>query len=452
VQTAAARSVSAVAGLLTLLAVFAWANRTWGLRAAIMSALVLLTTIEFAVLGRYGDLNMLLTLWVTVGMLGLHRWATREGRGPGLFVATGACALGALTKGLVAPVLVATAGLLHLWLVGRLRLLHRPRVAVAAALFAVVAVPWYVAAGVSSPGYLRELFVQQQFHRIVGGGPGLHPEPSWFTLAAAILAFLPWTLFLPAVLQRAGSERRDAATTFCLVWAVVVVVAFTLPSGKLATYVLPAMPALALLVGRYASRLGRIEPDGPEARLLRWGTGSLACLGLAAPPIAVAVTGSLAGATWLPVARLSVVLVPFGALLGWIAARRRWTWAVPTVVAAVLSACAVFYAEGAPLVSDVVSDAQMARAIEAADPGRQATVVAFRTYGGSLPFYLDRPVHFVVSTGRVRHLMKRRGLVFIVTHHRHLRAFRRIPDLVVWRRARHVLVASRPPPAVERRT
>jgi hypothetical protein len=42
--------------------------------------------------------------------------------------------------------------------------------------------------------------------------------------------------------------------------------------------------------------------------------------------------------------------------------------------------------------------------------------------------------------------MKRRPLVFIITHHRHLRAFRRIPELVVWRRARHVLVASRPPP------
>ena len=448
-QTASARSVSAIAGLLTLLAVFAWANRTWGLRSAVMSALVLLTSIEFVALGRYGDLNMLLTLWVTVGMLALHRWASREGRGPGLLVAAAACALGALTKGLVAPVLVATAGLLHLWLVGRLHLLRRVEVALAGVLFAVVAVPWYVAAGLSSPGYLRELFVQQQFHRVVGGGPGLHPEPSWFTLAAAVLAFLPWTFLLPAVLQRAGSERRDDPAMFCLLWAVVVVVAFTLPSGKLVTYVLPAMPALALVVGRYASSLDRDEPVGREARLLRWGTGSLACLALVAPPIALVVTGRLDGGTWLPVARLSVVLLPFGAVLGWIVARRRWRGVAPTIVVAVLCVCAVFYGRGAPLVSDVVSDAQISRAIEAADPGRRATVIAFRTYGGSLPFYLDRPVHFVVSTRRVRHLLKRRPLVFVVTHHRHLRAFRRIPELVVWRRARHVLVALRPPPAVD---
>jgi len=446
VQTATARSVSALAGLLTLLAVFAWANRVWGLRAAILSALVLLTTIEFTVLGRYGDLNMLLTLFVTVGMLALHRWAARGGRGPGLLVAAVACGLGVLTKGVVAPVLLATVGLLHLWLRGRLRLLHRRHVALAAALFAIVVAPWYVVAGLSSPGYLREMFLQQQFHRVVGGGPGLHPEPSWFTLAAAVVAFVPWTLLLPAALQRVGHDRRDDPTVFCLLWATVVVVAFTLPTGKLATYVLPAMPALALIVGRYLSRLGGEAPVAGEARLLRWGLGTLASLALAAPPIALAATARVADGAWQPLARLSIVLCPFGGVLGWVATRRRWSWAAPTIVAGVLSACAVFYGWGAPIVSDVVSDAQMARAIEAADPARRAPVVAFRTYGGSLPFYLDRPVHYVVETRRVRRLLKRRPLVFVVTHHRHLRAFRHLPELVVWRRARHVLVASRPPP------
>jgi 4-amino-4-deoxy-L-arabinose transferase-like glycosyltransferase len=230
-----------------------------------------------------------------------------------------------------------------------------------------------------------------------------------------------------------------------MLWAVVVVVAFTLPSGKLATYVLPAMPALALVVGCYASRLFRHEPIGREARFLRGGIAAIASLAVAAPPIALATTGRLAGGAWLPVARLSVVLCPFGAVLGWVAARRRWSWAAPTIIVAVLCTCAVFYGWGAPLVSDIVSDAQMASAIEAADPARQAPVVAFRTFGGSLPFYLDRPVHFVVSAGRIRNLLKRRPLVFVVTHHRHLRAFRRIPNLYVWRRARHLLVASQPP-------
>jgi 4-amino-4-deoxy-L-arabinose transferase-like glycosyltransferase len=53
----------------------------WGVRAAALSALTLLTTVEFFALGRFGDLNMLLTLFVTAGVLGVHGWANRDGRG-----------------------------------------------------------------------------------------------------------------------------------------------------------------------------------------------------------------------------------------------------------------------------------------------------------------------------------------------------------------------------------
>jgi 4-amino-4-deoxy-L-arabinose transferase-like glycosyltransferase len=445
VQTAMARIVSATAGLLTLLAIFVWARRAWGLPAAVLSALTLLTGIEFVVLGRYGDLNMLLTLWVTAGVLAVHDWARRGGRGPGLLVAASVCGLGALTKGLVAPILVGAVGLLHLWRTRRLSLLRRSQVVLAAVLFVSVAAPWYVAVALRSPRYVREFFLNQQLHRVIGGGPGLHPEPFYFTLVAAVIAFVPWTLLLPAALHRAARGERDDATAFCLLWASIVVLAFSVPRGKLGTYVLPAMPALALVIGRYASGLGERAPVGLEARLLRVGTCTLAFLALAAPPIALFVTAHLAGRVWFPLAELSVVLCPFGVIMAWVAVTRRWRHASPTIVAAILTACLVFYGGGAPMVSSVISDAPMAEAIEAADPGRHAPVIAFRTYGGSLSFYLDRPVRYMDSTRRVRKVLARRPLVFIVTHHRHVRAFRRMHGLFVWREARHLLMASRPP-------
>lgn len=87
-DTAMARVVSATAALLTVGVVFAWAHATWGLSAAALSALTLLTTIEFVALGRFGDLNMLLTLWVTIGVLGVHRWVSRDGHGVGLLAAS----------------------------------------------------------------------------------------------------------------------------------------------------------------------------------------------------------------------------------------------------------------------------------------------------------------------------------------------------------------------------
>jgi 4-amino-4-deoxy-L-arabinose transferase len=95
-----------------------------------------------------------------------------------------------------------------------------------------VAAPWYVAAGTRAPGYLRDFFLEYHLRRAIGGGAHLHPEPFYFAPVAAALCFLPWTLLLPAALQRAARDRRDDATRFCLSWAMVVVLLFTLPRGK----------------------------------------------------------------------------------------------------------------------------------------------------------------------------------------------------------------------------
>jgi 4-amino-4-deoxy-L-arabinose transferase-like glycosyltransferase len=444
--TATARVVSGLAGVLVLIAVFAWARDAWDLRAAVCSTLTLLTTIEFVALGRYGDLNMLLTLWVTVGVFSVHRWATHDGRGLGLLLAAVACGLGTLTKGLVAPALIGGVGLLYLWGSGRLHLLRHRDVLLAAGIFAAVAATWYVAAGTRAPGYLRDFFLEYHLRRAVGGGAHLHPEPFYFAPVAAALCFLPWTLLLPAALQRAARDRRDDATRFCLSWAVVVVLLFTLPRGKLATYVLPAMPALALVIGRYWSALTRSVPGVGEGRALRAGAGTLAILALGAPLVSLAVTAREAGGTWLPLAACSLVLCPFGAVVAWLVADRRTAYAPPVVVAAMLAGFAVFYAYGAPTVSSVFSDDAIARAIMAADPSRKAPVVAFGTYGGSLPFYLDRPVRRLESPRRLQRVLARRPLVFIMTHRWQVRGLRRLPTLWVWREGRHLLLASQPRP------
>ena len=442
-DTVAARGVSAVSALLTVAVVFGWAHAVWGIEAAVLSALTLVTTVEFLALGRFGDLNMLLTLLVTVGVLGVHRWVRRHGRGRGLGVAAGGAALGALTKGLVAPALIGVVALAHLVSRRRLRLLRRRQVLLAIVVFFAVAAPWYVAAGMRSPAYLRDFFLQHHVQRLIGG-VRLHPEPFYFTIVATALCFLPWTAFLPAALHRVLRDR-DEATGFCALWAGTVVLLFSLPSGKLATYVLPAMPPLALLMGHYWSRLARAAPDVRELGLLRLGLAAVASLALAAPPIAIIATAYLEGGRWLPLALLSLVLWPFGAVAAWLALERRYERAPLLLVAAMLVVCAAFYGYGAPRVSAMVSDAPIARMIAAADPARHAPVVAFRARGGSLPFYLDRPVRLLDSQRRLRRVLARRRLVFIVTHRRHLRALRRMRPLYAWRERRHMLLATQPP-------
>ena len=176
--------------------------------------------------------------------------------------------------------------------------------------------------------------------------------------------------------------------------------------------------------------------------MLRFALGVLATAALVAPPIAIAAIVYRTDGTFLPIAMSSLVLWPFGIAAAWLALARRYERAPQLLVIGMLAVCAVFYGYGAPRVSAVVSDAPIAQAIMTADPARRAPVVAFRTLGGSLPFSLDRPVRLVTSQARLRRLLARRPLVFIVTHRRHLRAFRRMQPLYVWREGRHMLLAT----------
>src|SRR5207245_8900032 len=57
---------------------------------------------------------------------------------------------------------------------------------------------------------------------------------------------LPWTLFAPGPLARAA---RDPGRRALVVWAAFVPAVLTLARGKLATYALPALAPLVLVVG-----------------------------------------------------------------------------------------------------------------------------------------------------------------------------------------------------------
>src|SRR5262249_2077585 len=136
--------------------------------------------------------------------------------------------------------------------------------------------------------------------------PHLRPQPFGMTLLFAVIGFMPWTLMLPAVVRRLASGTDDA-TWFCVCWAVGVVGFFSLSRGGLGTYVLPAMPALALLTGRFVSARAR-SALLPERRRVLGGLGVGAVLAL----LVLVATHAGAG-RWTPV--LEPVALPSLALV-----------------------------------------------------------------------------------------------------------------------------------------
>src|SRR5262245_53278062 len=78
----AARLISALAGVAMAGAVCLWAAAWWGAATGALAGAVLITAPEYFILGRFATADMLLTLWVTLGLLAVHRFAQRPGRSP----------------------------------------------------------------------------------------------------------------------------------------------------------------------------------------------------------------------------------------------------------------------------------------------------------------------------------------------------------------------------------
>ncbi|MEW6359412.1 MAG: glycosyltransferase family 39 protein [Planctomycetota bacterium] len=244
----AARFVPAFSGLLCVIAVYLFGCVMVGESAAFRSAVVLATSIIFFFVSRMLVTDMLLTLLITLATGFLY--LSRE-RGPRwLIPAYIAMALGALTKGPVAVLLPAIpVGFLAVKAKGIRSI--RSLVSVGAVLaFLAVWLPWHVAIYYARPEFYGHFFLSENLAGFFREGIH-HVRPAYHTVAYLLAGLIPWTMFLPAAIWDAFSRRgnRPDAVALCLAWAGTVVLLFSLSVSKLPTYVLPALPPLALLIG-----------------------------------------------------------------------------------------------------------------------------------------------------------------------------------------------------------
>jgi 4-amino-4-deoxy-L-arabinose transferase-like glycosyltransferase len=447
-----ARLVPALAACGTVAATFVWAARVWNAAAAAATGLVLLTALEFVGLGRYVDLDMTVTLWVTLGVLAVHRWSVRAAAGERatLAPAAAAAALGMLTKGLLGPGLVGLVGFVYLIATRQLGLLRRAPLGAALAVFCAVAGPWYLVAGVLDPGYLRTFFVHHHLDRFLGGARHLHVKPAWFYVPVVFGGFFPWSLFLPATLHAAlARERRDGAAVLAACWASTVFVFLTLSRGKLGTYILPAFPPLALLTGRWLGGFVVSGPRGPLERKLvvaaMWAAVAF-CVGMT--PALQYVAAHFQQGAWVPTARLGWVLLPGGVVLAALLARGALRWTPVVLAGAMLVGIVTFYGWAAPDIGTEYSEAALAAAIAEGPPeAATAPVVHYSVMTPSLLFYLRRPVGDAPHPRALARLLGQHPLVFVVTSPRHVDEILTAGPLVPWVTGlHHVLYASQPPP------
>lgn len=219
--------------------------------------------------------DMALVLGTTLVMVGF--WSRVHDRG-GLVATTalfGGLAIGLLAKGPLAAVLAGVPiGGWVLW--QRQWRSAWSRVPWIGGLLAValLTLPWYLLAEQRSPGFLEYFIVGEHVSRfLVPGWNGdlysnAHGMPRGTIWLYALGSTLPWALVLPLA-WLLGGRGRPASTLapeerrYLLLWALWPCVFFSVASNIIVTYVLPTLPALALLcagwtaAGREPKRMDR---------------------------------------------------------------------------------------------------------------------------------------------------------------------------------------------------
>ena len=250
----AARLPPALAVHGSILLLYFLGRRAFGGRAAFRGALMLGLAPGFVSVGRMLLIDGVLTFCTTLALFAAFE-AVRCGRlrrGWWLLSAV-ACGLAVLAKGPVALVLLAPPLALHGWLTGRRLPVGRRAVAAFLGVVAAVTLPWYAALCVREPQFAWTFFWEHNVVRFLT--PFAHERGVWFYGPVLLLGLLPGTLLLWPFLRflvssdEAVARRRPAELGFLLLAGCWCVLFFTLSSCKLATYVMPAFPPLALAMG-----------------------------------------------------------------------------------------------------------------------------------------------------------------------------------------------------------
>lgn len=254
----AARLVGPLFGCVAIWLTAVLARRLWPEDPQIggKAALGLVGLVVFALSASLTMFDVPLTVATLLGLIALER-AGRAETSLAPWVGFGAAiALGVITKGPVILFhLLPAAVLLPIWSATPLPWSALPKRLIFGVVVALLFVAlWLLPASIlGGPEYREAILWHQSAGRLAGSFA--HARPWWFYLA--LLPALAFPLFWSAGLWRNLPRLRgDRGLRLCLIWVASAFVLFSLTSGKQLHYLVPELPAFALMAARLAPQRG----------------------------------------------------------------------------------------------------------------------------------------------------------------------------------------------------
>ena len=274
-----ARFASALSGLGVLLLAFLIARRIYGdASSGVLALLILLSTQLFVYYARFGSTDTMLTLFI---LLAVYAYLRSEEDERFWLLAGTSCAMALMVKG--AAGLIAPAALLVGCVIdGRLLSILRSRwLWTGIAVAALIAVPWHLLM------YWKhgDVFVSRYFsaHVVNRARSNINEFNRGYGFYFSVLKNFvsPWAFILPFALIFGRRPRSFVVVALGLM----VFGGYTLVQTKFQWYILPAIPAVAIVVGGFLAKLAEnrsqlLLASGALALILLWGFAELGVLRL----------------------------------------------------------------------------------------------------------------------------------------------------------------------------
>ncbi len=304
----------------------------------------------------------------------------------------------------------------------------------------LVAGPWYAIVQWQTHGAFLNEFIGVHHLGRFSNAMDNHRGPIIYYLVACLIGMYPWSAFaIPAAIEwwrDIRSDRFSKAAIFVACWIAVYLILFSLAKTKLPNYVLPAYPALALLLGRYVALWsGTLRTVSRRWTIASWGlmgsVGLTFIIGFPAAGLIFANGESILDRLRIdraihgPLMWLGVVGIPLviGGVVGvWLSVKGRERWLPINCVVAASVMLVVVWQYGAPqmdrfqahqgiatLVRKVASETN-AGGLD--HPPNLAVVGYFRP---TMVFYYRQPILFCDSTAQALEQMESCPNSYLVT-------------------------------------
>ncbi len=272
------RLPSALGALAAVLLLFAAGERLFDRKTGFLAAALLASSLMLVWEAHIAKTDAVLLATVMAAQFALVRMfaADRDGvPAPGWapFLLWAALGAGILIKGPITP-LVTGLTAIGMWVFGQWRNLWRQaKPLIGVPMMLVIAAPWFVAIILADPTFVQESAGHDFFKKLISFQE-THGGPPGYYLLASLATFAPGSLFMGLALWWGWTRRREREVALCLLWLIPFWIILEIVPTKLPHYILPAYPALALIVARAVLAV--------EEGLLPWAQWRWARIGYAA--------------------------------------------------------------------------------------------------------------------------------------------------------------------------